>query len=170
MKIVLSEITEEGLDIDFEETFTAGPLRLLSPVRAKLRIDKVGSEVLARGELVSDIELQCSRCLASFSKDVSINVNVVYHPLEELTGEEKHEIKEDELDMGFYKGDELDIHDLVQEQIMLSVPMKPLCKETCRGLCPRCGADLNITRCSCEQREPDPRLAVLKKLLDDGKE
>ncbi len=170
MKIVLSEITEEGLDIDFEETFTAGPLRLLSPVRAKLRIDKVGSEVLARGELVSDIELQCSRCLASFSKDVSINVNVVYHPLEELTGEEKHEIKEDELDMGFYKGDELDIHDLVQEQIMLSVPMKPLCKENCRGLCPRCGADLNVTGCTCEQREPDPRLAVLKKLLDDGKE
>ncbi len=170
MKIVLSEITEEGLEIDFKETFPEGPLRLLSPVNAKLRIDKVGSEVLARGEVNSDIELQCSRCLNKFSRPVSVNINVVYHPLEELTGEEKHEIKEDELDMGFYKGDELDIYDLVQEQMMLSVPMKPLCRETCKGLCSRCGADLNVSMCSCQQKEPDPRLAVLKKLFDGRKE
>ncbi len=170
MKIVLSDITEEGLDLDFEETFASGPLRLLSPVKARLRIDKVGSEVLARGEVRSDIELQCSRCLSMFSKDIIVDINVVYHPLEELTGEEKHEIKEDELDMGFYKGDELDVYDLVQEQIMLSVPMKPLCNETCRGLCPKCGADLNITKCSCEQKEPDPRLEVLRKLFEGRKE
>lgn len=170
MKIVLSEITEEGLEIDFEETFSVGPLRLLSPVKAKLRIDKVGSEVLARGEVTSDIELQCSRCLSRFERPISVDVNVVYHPLDELTGEERHEIKEDELDMGFYKGDELDIQDLIQEQLMLSVPMKPLCKETCKGLCSKCGADLNVATCSCEQKEPDLRLAVLKKLFDGRKE
>ncbi len=170
MKIVLSEITDEGLEIDFEETFPEGPLRLLSPVKAKLRIDKAGAEVLARGQVSSDIELQCSRCLSKFSRPVSVEVNVVYHPVEELKGEEKHEIKGDELDTGFYKGDELDIYDLVQEQILLTVPMKPLCKESCRGLCATCGADLNVTTCSCEKREPDPRLAVLKKLLDGRKE
>ncbi|HWR58233.1 MAG TPA: DUF177 domain-containing protein [Thermodesulfovibrionales bacterium] len=170
MKIILSEITEEGLDLDFEETLNTAPLRLLSPVKARLRIDKVGSEVLARGELVSDIELQCSRCLSRFSGNIAVDVNVVYHPLEELAGEEKYEIKEDELDTGFYEGDELDIAGLIQEQIMLSVPMKPLCRDSCKGLCSRCGSDLNATTCSCEQKEPDPRLAVLKKLLDEGKE
>lgn len=170
MKIVLSEITEEGLEIDFEEAFPAGPLRWLSPVKAKLRIDKVGSEVFAKGEVGAEIELQCSRCLRKFPKDIAVSISVVYHPLEELAGEEKHEIKEDELDMGFYKGDELDIYDLVQEQIMLSVPMKPLCSEACKGLCPKCGADLNATTCSCEKREEDPRLAVLKKFFEERKE
>lgn len=170
MKILLSDITDEGLELDFEEAIDSGPLWLLSPVKAKLRIDKVGSEVLANGDVSTSIELQCSRCLKKFSKAVDANINVVYHPLEELKGEEKYEIKEDELDMGFYRGAELDIQDLLMEQIILSVPMKPLCSEACKGICPKCGADLNVDTCSCKMKEPDPRLAVLKKLFNDRKE
>ena len=170
MKIVLSEITDEGLDLDFEETITSSTVQLLSPVRAKLRIEKLGPEVLVRGDVVAGVELQCSRCLSRFPKDIEASVNVVYHPVEELKGEDKHEVKEDELDMGFYKGDELDIEELVAEQIILSVPMKPLCSEACKGLCPRCGADLNAGSCACATNEPDPRLAVLKKFFDKGKE
>jgi uncharacterized protein len=99
-----------------------------------------------------------------------MNINVVYHPVEELRGEEKHEVREDELDMGFYRDDELDIQDLVAEQILLNVPMKPLCSESCRGICPKCGTDMNVNPCRCEQKKTDPRLAVLKKLLEEGKE
>ncbi len=172
MKILLSDITDDGLDLEleFEEPLVSEPLRLLSPVKARLRIEKVSSEVFAKGEVSAAIELQCSRCLKKFSKTIEANVNVVYHPVEELKGEEKHEIKEDELDMGFYKGEELDVHDIVTEQIILSVPMKPLCSESCKGICPKCGADLNVNTCSCGMKEPDPRLAVLKKLINDRKE
>jgi uncharacterized protein len=170
MKIVLSDITEEGLNLNVEVAVTSGPPLLLSPVRADLRIEKAGPEVFVRGDIRAGVELQCSRCLKKFPKDITTRLNVVYHPVEELRGEDKHEIKQDELDMGFYKGDELDIGDLVAEQIILAVPMKPLCSESCKGLCPHCGADLNIGACSCAGKEPDQRFAMLKKILDEGKE
>ncbi len=170
MKILLSDITDEGLDLAFEETPASDALKLQSPVRVALRITKAGTEVLAEGTAAASIELQCSRCLKGFVKALDVQINAVYHPVEELKGEEKHEIKDDELDMGFYRGDELDIQDLVVEQMLLNVPMKPLCSESCRGICPTCGADLNVSTCGCERKEQDPRLAVLKKLLADGKE
>jgi uncharacterized protein len=96
-------------------------------------------------------------------------MNVVYHPAEEI-GSEKHELHGDEMDMGFYQGEDLDLEELLREQVMLNAQMKPLCSETCKGLCPKCGRDLNTGSCSCVQKETDPRLEVLKKLLDKGKE
>ncbi len=170
MKILLSDITEDGLDLDFEEALESGSLRLLSPVRAMLRVDKVGSEVLVKGEIRASVGLQCSRCLKDFSSDADVSIDVVYHPVEELKGEERYEVGKDELDMDFYRGDELDIEGLMLEQILLSVPMKPLCSRSCKGICPKCGADLNVKTCSCEIREIDPRLAVLKKIYGDRKE
>jgi len=169
MKIPVSDITDEGLDLAYEETVRSDSLSLLSPVSVALRVDKFGTEVLAKGEVRTRVELQCGRCLKNFQRDLDVAVNVVYHPAEELRGDERHEIKDDELDMGFYEGDELDVSELVIEQILLNVPMKPLCSEACKGICPKCGADLNVKACNCELRVADPRLGVLKKLLD-GKE
>jgi uncharacterized protein len=169
MKVQVSDITDEGLDLEFQEIVKVS-VPLLLPAKVRLRLEKVASEVFAQGEVSTRMELQCSRCLRNFPKDMDMNINVVYHPLEELTGEEKHEVREDELDMGFYRDDELNIQDLVAEQILLNVPMKPLCSESCRGICPKCGADMNVNPCRCEHKETDPRLAVLKKLLEEGKE
>ncbi|HAM49975.1 MAG TPA: hypothetical protein DCP92_04510 [Nitrospiraceae bacterium] len=170
MKVLLSEIADEGLEIEVEETFEAGPFKLLCPVKASLHIDKVSSEVLVQGTMQTLLELQCSRCLKAFSQEADLYVNLVYRPIEELKGEERHEIKDDELDTGFYQGDELDIQDLIREQILLNIPIKPLCSESCMGICPKCGTDLIVDSCTCGQRDVDPRLAVLKKLLDEGKE
>ena len=76
----------------------------------------------------------------------------------------------DELDIGFYRNDELDLSGVVSEQVVLEIPMKPVCREGCRGLCPQCGADLNEANCGCDHTVSDPRfaaLAELKKRLDD---
>lgn len=170
MKILLSDITEDGLDTEFNETIETDVIRMLSPLKAKLRIDKVSSEILVNGSLSALVEMQCSRCLNNFTNKTDININVVYHPVEELKGEDRHEIKDDELDTGFYRDEQLDISELLKEQLILSLPMKPLCSESCRGICFRCGKNLNIDSCECRQEEPDPRLAKLKKLLDDRKE
>jgi len=170
MKILISDIGDEGLDVAFEETIETGEVKLLSPVKASFHIDKVNEEILVKGDLSALLEMECSRCLKQFEEERDVKVNVVFHPLEELRGEEKHEIKDDELDMGFYRGDELDLKDLLREQILLTVPMKPLCSEGCRGICPWCGADMNIVNCTCEKKGLDQRLTVLKKLLDKGKE
>ena len=170
MKILISEITDEGLDLEFEETFSSELLSLFAPARVTLRVDKVAAEVLVKGEVKASLELQCSRCLRSFPRDIGVTFDVVYRPMEELKNDEKHEISDEELDTGFYEGDELDLDGLVLEQILLNVPMKPLCGESCKGICPKCGTELNVKACSCERRESDPRLEVLKKLLDKGKE
>jgi uncharacterized protein len=163
MKIIISEIPDEGLDLDLQETVQFDDS--LSLVQAHLRVTKVGTEVVVNGSIETDVELQCSRCLKDFRSMLTIPFEAIYHPLEHLKGEDKHELKVDELDMGFYSQDELDLLDLIKEQIMLSLPMKPLCNELCKGICLQCGADLNTGTCSCSAKEIDPRLEPLKKLL-----
>lgn len=170
MKLPLSDIPDEGFDFEFREILESNLFKLLSPVRALLRIDRCGSEVFIKGTLLFELELQCSRCLKVFAADSSVGLNAVYHPIEELRGEEKHELIKDEMDLDFYKNDELDIDELLKEQIILSIPMQPLCSETCRGICPECGADLSIDVCQCKHKEIDQRFAVLKTLLPNRKE
>ncbi|MEW6569928.1 MAG: DUF177 domain-containing protein [Nitrospirota bacterium] len=163
MKILISEIPEEGLALELHESLESD--LIVSPINARLKIDKVGTEVIVKGSLTAEVKLQCSRCLKDFIMVVSVPVDVVYRPVEELRGEEIREIKGDELDMDFYSGDELDILDLLKEQIILNLPMKPLCSEFCKGICIKCGADLNQDSCSCVADEIDPRFEALKRFL-----
>ena len=169
MKIVIADIPEEGLHLDIGEKFDLEGISLMSPVTADLELHKTGKEIIVSGEVTAEVELQCSRCLKVFSRDLSLPVEVVYHPLEEI-GVERHELRDDELDMGFYRGEELDLQELLKEQLLLNIQMKPLCREVCKGLCPRCGTDLNMGQCECEEKEVDPRLEVLRNFLKKGKE
>jgi uncharacterized protein len=166
MKVLLSEIPEEGLYLELQETIEYDVI--LSPIRAQIRIEKVGTEVIIKGKLIVNVKLQCSRCLKDFLSDLYIPIDVVYHPVEELKGEDTHEIKGEELDMDFYSGEEMDLLALLKEQIVLNLPMKPLCSDSCKGICIKCGADLNVEKCTCIKSDVDPRLEVLKKLLDKG--
>ena len=166
MKITISEIPDDGLHAEFEETVTFDIVP--SPVQAKLKIQKVGAEVVVNGNITVDVQLQCSRCLKDFKRDLFFPFEVVFHPVEQLEGGEHREIKAEELNMGFYSKDEIDLTDLVKEQIMLNLPMKPLCNNLCKGICPQCGADLSAGDCGCTGRDIDSRLVGLKKLLDKG--
>jgi DUF177 domain-containing protein len=164
MKVLISDIPEEGLDLQLQDTVESDAITL--PVRAQLRIEKVGSEVVVRGELITNIKLQCSRCLKDFWNEMSVPVNVVYHPIEELKGEEKYQVKGEELDMDFYSEKEMDMLTLMTEQVLLNIPMKPLCNDFCKGICLKCGKDLNLGSCNCSTKDVDPRLEVLKKFFD----
>jgi uncharacterized protein len=170
MKIVISEIPDEGIDLKIDEKFEIDTVKLTSSVQGNLSIKKVGHEIVVQGDISTGAELQCSRCLKNYVDEMNIPINVIYHPVEELKTEGKHEIKEDELEMGFYSGDEFDPLELLKEQIVLNIPMKPLCSDECKGICPNCGVDLNTTNCSCKERSIDPRFDTLKKLLTKGAE
>ena len=165
MKIIISDIPDEGLVLDLEEKFESEEVSLLSPVRAHLELTKEHSEVIVEGGLNAELEFACSRCLKKFRRVMDVPVNVVYHSVKEL-GDDRHGLKDDEMDTGFYQGDELDLQELIREQIMLNIEMKPLCDENCRGICSQCGTDLNTGTCSCETKKIDSRLEVLKKLLE----
>ena len=167
MKVLISEIPDEGIDVAGEETVESDTI--ISPIKARLKIMKIGSEIIVKGEVAADIKLQCSRCVSDFNSVFSVPVDVVYHPLDELKGEERHEIPSGELNMDFYSGDEMDITTLMKEQILLNIPMKPLCKDSCRGICRTCGKNLNEGDCSCPPTETDSRFDILKKILDRDK-
>lgn len=161
MKVSIPEIPPQGLDLEIENTIESDTF--FSPIRARLKIEKVGTEVIVKANLTADVRLQCSRCLKDFWSALSVPIDVVYHPIEEFIREDKHEVKVEELDMDFYSGEKLDLLNLITEQIMLNLPMKPLCNELCKGICLKCGADLNGGNCN--TKEIDSRLGVLKKLL-----
>ena len=168
MKVIIADIPKEGLEFDLNDILISDTV--LSPVNAHLRVDKVGAEVMVTGELSSEAHLQCSRCLKDFSRELVVPVELVYHPAEDLKREEMYEIKDDELDTDFYSGEELDIFTILKEQIELNLPMKPLCKNACKGLCPHCGTDLNTGTCNCSAAGTNPHFAVLKQLIKERKE
>lgn len=162
MKLLISDLTDTELDVEFEAALELDGFKLQPPVKASLKISKISAELLIKGDFTGSVELQCSRCVKDFVKELCGSINVVYHPLADLTAEDKHEVKDDELDMDFYKDDELDIQELIKEQVILSIPMKPLCSETCKGICSQCGTDLNAGACRCTKEYIDPRFLVLK--------
>jgi uncharacterized protein len=164
MKIIVSEIPEEGLELELKDDIQSDVVRIVSPVKSVLRLDKIEDEVIIKGTLSADAELECSRCLKHFPTRISSQVNVVYHPVREIVKSEQHELKSAELDTVFYTDNLIETDDLLREQLILNLPMKPLCSQDCKGFCPQCGADLNISGCGCETKETDYRFEVLKKL------
>lgn len=165
MKIEIFDIPEEGLDIELEETPEIEGVKITQPFKAVLRIEKKGPEVFVDGLIAGQIELQCSRCLKEYRENIRSMVKVIYHPIEELNKEALVELKSEEMDIDFYKEGYIDTTDIIRDQILLNIPMKPLCSEDCKGICPVCGVDLNEFTCECKTKEIDPRLAALQILL-----
>jgi uncharacterized protein len=97
-------------------------------------------------------------------RPIETNFDLRYQPHSLNTGEGEREVEEDDLTTAFYENDTIDLGQLILEQLYLALPMKPLCAADCKGLCTVCGANLNITSCSCTSRWDDPRLAALKEL------
>lgn len=132
------------------------------PVRLALAIHRDGESYRLRGGLGTALELACSRCLARFEMPVAVDLDVLYLPQRANSGEGDFEIGDGDLGTAFYRDEELDLGHLIREQLQLSVPMKPLCRPSCRGLCTVCGIDRNAERCECETEWRDPRLEALR--------
>ena len=145
--------------------------RVVAPVELSMDVEKAGGDTFrVTGRVQARLELACSRCLEPFEVPVDAAFELRYLPQGHNTGEGEREIEEDDLTTAYYRDGALDVIDLMREQFQLALPMKPLCSEACRGLCPDCGANLNRTTCGCAPRWEDPRLAPLKGLLDRQKE
>ncbi len=137
-----------------------------APVHLAFEIFKDGSQFHLVGRVESALRLTCGRCLEEMTLPVDLPFDLLYLPHRENAGEGEAEVEDDDLTTAFYRDDEIDLGQLVVEQFLLALPMKPLCRESCRGLCPECGTNLNTATCSCEHAWTDPRLDGLKSLLD----
>jgi len=155
----------------FERTFQPSDVeqegdayRVVAPVHVALEIHKDKDRFRLVGTVRTELELDCGRCLEPFRLPLDGAFDLRYLPASELSNEDEREVTEEDLDTSFYREDQIDLNELLREQFYLALPMKPLCRDECRGLCPQCGTNLNTGACHCTSGWEDPRLAPLKGL------
>lgn len=136
-------------------------------VSLRLGLHRDGANFRLVGRVESRLRLACSRCLEPFDVPVIVSLDLLYLPHAVNTGEGEAEISDEDLSTAFYRDEQIDLGLMIREQFQLSLPMKPLCHDTCRGLCPMCGTNLNSERCSCDTSWQDPRLEALAALRSD---
>jgi uncharacterized protein len=122
-------------------------------------------DIRVRGDFATQLEFRCARCLEQVLRDVSGNFDLIYRPLGADAGIEERSIGSAETDIGYYQGEGLLLEDVLREQVLLAVPPKVVCIESCRGLCPQCGKNLNVETCTC-QPLPDQRWGTLGEIRD----
>lgn len=129
---------------------------------------QVSSSIVLAGKVHGDLSLGCARCLGSFPFGVDDEINAVYMPRSSFAVEKAEmELSAEDMDVQFFEGEEISLFEAVRDQVALATPLRPLCNDGCRGLCPICGADRNRTTCACEETPDDPRFAALKNLKFD---
>ena len=136
--------------------------RLVADAEVEGGASRKGEEVRVRGKIVTEVELLCDRCAAPSRAPLEVEFDARFIPQTAAVEDaENVELLAEDLGLAAYEGDSVDVDELVREQILLALPSRNLCREDCKGLCPKCGADLNAGQCSCEQGETDPRWATL---------
>jgi DUF177 domain-containing protein len=138
--------------------------RLPRSLTVRLSYYRAGSDLFFRGRVEADVIGSCSRCLEEYAFPLALDFAFVLVPRH---GGAEEGLEEDDRDLSYYEGEEVDLSPLLREQVLLALPTRPLCRENCAGLCPQCGANRNTTRCKCEvegQRSSATGLPVFKTL------
>ncbi len=171
MIVELKQIPDEGLAVAFAQVIrlaeAAGAGEAAYPVQAEIRLMKIGMGVAVRGRFRASVNLSCSRCLEPYAQALDEDFDVQYLPAPTLARDEEHELSGTELDVLPLVEHRIDLGALLRENLLLSLPLQPVCRESCRGLCPHCGAPLNAGPCGCPSERLDPRLQALAKLRPD---
>jgi len=177
---MLFEIQElERHPIDFKEEFAPGvvdlgeELRQTSVLKAAGRTQlveehhgkhKIIQDIRVKGSLSTRLEWACARCLEPVLLDVQRSFDLLYRPQGTDAGRSELSVTAAEAEVSYYEGEGLLLEDVLREQILLEVPLKAICREDCKGLCPNCGKNLNSGQCSCAEPIEDPRWNALKEI------
>jgi len=172
MRIKIDQIDESGSDLSLNAP--AGRFPVLNqmadqgqagfslPVTLEVRLWRIGQLVKADAAAHTSVNLTCSRCLAEFTQPIASRFSLTFAP--RPAGETAAAAKDAgaDADLFFHDGKEVDLTEGVQEQIVLAIPMQPLCNPACKGLCPGCGVDLNTQACTCPPAGSNSPFAALK--------
>lgn len=172
MEIMLDKITLEEktslLKTTVEELDLSLDLAALdSDVEYAVTCHRVDNEVFLVGEITFALKFTCARCLNEYRSEFRVPLNLVL----QLVADEEIEDFEETDDEFIICPESREVYNLdrhLRELVGLEVPMKPLCREECAGLCPQCGTNLNESSCDCQKKETDPRWQGLKRLLDNN--
>ena len=176
MKIPIRDIIEEVTDLAFPEAVEelntmlkrgeTRDYRFEAPLAVTVGFYRAERDLFFDGTVRGEATGTCARCLESFVAPVSQDFSVILSPESALAKE--IELAPGDLTLSFYpSGEDVDLTRIVYEQIMLALPIRPLCDEECPGLCSQCGAIRKVDQCSCTEETGDPRLAVLRGLKID---
>lgn len=165
--------------VDFKEELPAGSVDLGPDLRQQTALQTSGRAQLVQehagkhrlikdiriaGSLKTGVEMLCARCLEPVVVGVEREFDLLYRPLGADAGREELSVTAAEAEVSYYQGEGLLLEDTLREQILLALPVKAICREDCKGLCPHCGKNLNAEQCSCTQPIEDARWSALKEL------
>ncbi|MFC1867249.1 DUF177 domain-containing protein [Thermodesulfobacteriota bacterium] len=139
-------------------------IRLDTPLTVRIEIYRAGNKYVLKGDLAGSLQVRCDKCLSAYRRDVRSTFKVIFEKLPPYEEKAEVELLEEEMNISFIRGEEIDLDEIIQEQLYLSLPIKSLCKEECLGLCPTCGTNLNDEDCQCEMRQGHPGFSKLKSL------
>ena len=174
MEIRVDSIPEEGLPIekkiDPSELEPDIPSHGLAEALSFVgRARRNGKGVVVKGNLAGSVRTQCSRCLGDFEAPVNMDVDTMFLPRSECEDDEVEIANDDDENFSFYDGDSIDLLREIKDLIIVSLPIKSICGDDCKGLCSHCGADLNAGPCRCGgESAPSPfdKLKELKTKLE----
>jgi len=174
----IEQIKAKDLYLDFEEVPEAFPVlaemiqnrecEFLDSLKISTRAFRIRELFEVEGHFRTRVRLICSRCLKNFESILASEFALTYtreapdRPAE--SPEQEVELRVEEIGLLYFRGEEIDLRDGIQEQVVMAFPLKPLCDEKCKGLCPTCGADRNQEDCSCKHAPISSQFAVLKNL------
>lgn len=183
MRIRVDEIPEAGRTLRFhwdeerlrqflppDDPFN---MHLLHPINVVLTVNRLPDHVRVTGHIEGSLEVTCHRCLRDFSYPLSEEVDIYLVEEAKMPEDEDMEIEDEELVYEFFDGEVIEVDQLIAEQVFLALPVKVLCSEDCKGLCPRCGANLNEEACRCEANKGGSafaKLELIKGRLPDSKD
>ncbi len=165
--------------VDFREEFSPGAIDLSDEVRQRSSLrsegradlveehhgkNKVVRDIRLKCKLETSLEVACARCLDPVVHQVSRSFDLLYRPLGTDSGHAELSVTDAEAEIGYYEGEGLLLEDTLREQVLLALPLKTVCREDCKGLCPHCGKNLNEIQCSCVDKVEDPRWSALKEI------
>lgn len=157
-KAIDETLPVEAIDLELANA------RIAAPIEVEGKAVKTSGIVAITGRLTGAVEIDCDRCLDPVEKPIDIELDLEFVPDQQVADEANLELHSDDMKRDQIWGSEIGLSDIAREQILLDLPQQFFCKDDCRGLCEKCGTNLNLKDCDCEDDEIDPRWAVLKNL------
>lgn len=139
-------------------------VKLTGAVKVAVSVTKGIAQTDVAGEIAAPVSLECSRCLEPVQSSFKFPFRAVFITPENYGDEREMQVGFEDLEVSIFDGDRIDVAELTREQIVLAIPTRIFCREVCKGLCGKCGANKNLINCNCEEKEVDPRWAALRDL------
>ena len=139
-------------------------LGIETPFEVKIKIYRAGERYVLEGALAGRLQILCDRCLEHYKRELKSKFRVFLAlPLSD-TEKSEIELTDEDLEIGFISGEEIDLDDIIRERIYLSLPIRSICDKSCLGLCPICGINLNGNNCRCHKEQGHPGFKKLQNL------